>query len=64
MSKEIKIGKVKDGMLFIYNGKKYQYIRMSEGWKQLCDENGNPISAMEIPNDILLNRAMVEIVDE
>ena len=64
MSKEIKIGKVKSGQLFIYNGKKYKYLSISEGWKQLCDENGSPIPPIDIPNDILLNKAVVEIVDE
>ena len=60
----IKVGKVKNGQLFMYNGKKYQYLNISDGWKQLCDENGNPVPPMDIPNDILLDRAMVEVVDD
>lgn len=64
MSEEIKVGKVESNKLFIYNGKKYQWINTAEAWRVLCDEDGNQIPPVDIPNDILLNRVKVEIVDE
>ncbi len=64
MSKEIKVEKVKSNTLFIYNGKKYQFKSIVEAWRQLCDENGEPIPPQEIPNDILFGRVKVEVIDE
>ena len=62
--KEINVGKVKSDTLFIYNGKKYQFKSIAEAWRQLCDENGEPIPPQEIPNDILFDRVKVEVLDD
>ena len=54
---------VKPNTLFKYYGKTYQWIKKSEGWAYLCDEQGNKIPPTDIPMNILLNKADVEVIE-
>lgn len=60
----MKVNKVKTGQIFIYQCKKYQWKEISESWRQLCDENGNIIPPNQIPMEILLGKADVEVQDD
>lgn len=60
----MKVNKVKTGKIFIYQGKKYQWKEISEAWRKLCDENGDIIQPQQIPMDVLLNKADVEVQDD
>ena len=60
----MKVKKVKTGKIFIYQCKKYQWKEFSESWRQLCDENGKIIPPNQIPTEILLGKADVEVQDD
>ena len=53
---------VKPNTLFKYYGKIYQWKKQSEGWVYLCNEQGNKVPPSEIPLNILINKADVEVL--
>lgn len=56
--------KVESGKLFIFNGKKYQYISANRNWRQFADENGVLINPSDIPTELLIGKVKVEVQDD
>ena len=58
----MKANNVKPNKVFRYNGKEYMW-KTNGSWAQLCYADGSSVSPSDVPRDVFLGFADVELVE-
>lgn len=55
---------IKNGQIFVFNGIKYKYGKAFSAFRQLYYANNQVVDPKDMPTELILEKALVEVVDE
>lgn len=60
----VQVRNVKNGQIFIFNGIKYKYEKAFSAFRQLYYANNEVVNPKDMPMELILEEAEVEVVDD
>lgn len=63
-NKFVQVRNVKNGQIFVFNGVKYKYEMAFSAFRQLYYANNEVVSPKDMPTELILEDAEVEVVDD